>query len=812
MTLTGPFVLHPAVALQPVSELTEQLRRDSGAADGDFALTRASSRSHSKLVNSEAAALVRQFETPCTIAVAIARFSRGKPTAPEKILEEAFPFLQSLITGELLVPADSVGSLDTGPSLASGSLVDRWTIVRCIQALEDTELYQASDPQGRFAALKIATSVAGPARSSILHEAQILNYLDRSATPRCLGQGEAEGRPYLVTEWCPGTDAFSAAAEFRNRKNQESRACLLHLAVSILDAYARLHQQGVVHGDVHPQNLLIDRSGAVTIIDFGFARFLPRDGRSSAFDPGERKNRGGVSFFFEPEFASRALRGLPSPPASFHGEQAGLAALLYLLLTGSHYLNFSLERDKMLRQIAEAPMAPFAGQGVEPWPEVEQHLARALSKDPNARFPSVAAFSHALRSAKIPPCVSLAGPPVKPRLEILRADLLQKFGLPGPLLNGGRLPAPTASVNYGSAGIGYGLYRLACAEENAELLALADLWSTKAVREMEDNSAFYNPELEMTPEKIGRTSLYHSPSGVYAVQALIAQARGDIALACRAAQAFIQVCQHPCEILDLALGRAGMLLGCVFLLDAFLSGDHIDLVREQRSRLIAQGRAIRGSIWRTIADYAPIPECHELRNTGIAHGWAGLLYATLCWSTATGDALPDPLPQRLDQLARCAEPSGRGLRWNWYVQNGHLNASAGVMPGWCNGSAGYVFLWTEAHQAFAEKRFLDLAEGAAWHAWETPQQVGNLCCGMAGQAYALLNFSRYSRDPVWQARARDLAIWAAAAAGSASALTGPAALELRPESLYKGDVGIAILAADLNDPEHACMPLFERQL
>lgn len=812
MTLTDTFVLHPAVALQPASKLSEQLRRDTGAAENDFVLTRANSRSHSKLLNPETAALIRQFENPCTIALAVARFSRGKPADPEKVLDAAFPVLQALIADELLVPADSIGSLNTGQSFAGGALIDGWTILRCMQTMEDTELYQTRDANGRFAALKIARSASGPARSAIEHEARILTHLDNSVTPLLLGQGESEGRAYVVIEWCGGTDAYSAAAEFRERKDYESRARLLNLAVHILDAYARLHEQGVVHGDVHPQNLLVDRSGAVKIIDFGYARSVAERTHAAGSDPSGRGNRGGVSFFFEPEFAHAALHDNRLPAASFQGEQYGLAALLYLVLTGSHYLNFSLERKKMLQQITETAMAPFIEQGIEPWPEVEQNLARALSKDPEARFASIACFSRALQFARIPPQTLAAGPARKPRLETLRGELLQKFAIRGPVMNDGGLLAPTASVNYGSAGIAYGLYRLACADDHAELLALADLWSAKAVQAMDDERAFYNSELDITAEKVGRTSFYHSPCGVYAVQALIAQARGDIALQCGATQAFVQVCAQPCENPDLTLGRAGMLLGCVFLLDALPSGGHNDLVREQKARLLAQGREIRDSIWRTVAGYRPIPESDQLRNTAMAHGWAGILYATLSWSAATGDGLPESFPERLEQLAACAEPSGRGLQWNWYLRTGTVSAApAGVMPGWCNGSAGYVFLWTEAHKACAEKRFLDLAEGAAWYAWDTPQQIGNLCCGMAGQAYALLNFSRYTDDPVWLTRARDMAIRAADAAAKSSALTGYAALELRPESLYKGDVGIAVLAADLDSPEHAYMPLFERE-
>src|ERR1017187_8368600 len=61
------------------------------------------------------------------------------------------------------------------------------------------------------------------------------------------------------------------------------------------------------------------------------------------------------------------------------------------------------------------------------------------------------------------------------------------------------------------------------------------------------------------------------------------------------------------------------------------------------------------------------------------------------------------------------------------------------MAGWCNGSAGFVFTWTLAHQLLGEARYLELAEKAAWNAWELREGLGNLCCGLVGQAYALLN-------------------------------------------------------------------------
>lgn len=801
MALTDTFVLPDGIMLQPVSELTEDLRRQIGATDGDFALSRPHSRAHSKVLDAETAALILQFEKPSTIAQAVARFSRGKAVSAERLLEEALPLLQSLIAEQLLVGVDSIESQGLQHSLGDEDSVDGWAVVRCIQALDDTEVYQTRGPAGQLSALKIGRSGVDSAGRSIAREARILSRLDSAVTARFFATGEWKGRPYLLTEWCAGADAQTASAELRQRGDSESRRHLLRLTGGILEAYARLHEQGVIHGDIHPRNLLIDRRGAVKIIDLGVARSTGESGQD------DTAPRAGVSFFFEPEFAQATLEGAWPPPASFAGEQYGLAALLYFLLTGSHYLDFSLEKSKMLRQIAEAPATRFSEHGVDPWPEAEDLLGRALSKDPTARFPSTRDFARAWQTVEIPQQATEGAPTDDTKLRSICSEVLRNCAIGGPLMRGESLASPTTSLNYGSAGVAYALYRIACASDDAELLALADVWSARSVREIGNESAFYNQDIEITPETVGRSSLYHSPSGVHAVQALIAQARGDLALQCAATEAFIEVSRQPCTFLDVTLGRAGLLLGCAFLLDALNERNPADFVAEQRSRLRAFGKEVQEQLWQTVGGYAPIRESKELSNLGIAHGWAGLLYATLCWCAATDDPLPDSLAERLQQLGECAEPVGRGLQWKWDT----AKPANGYMPGWCNGSAGYVFLWTEAHKAIGEKHYLELAEGAAWHAWETPGRIGNLCCGLAGQAYALLNLYHHTSDAIWLGRARDTARWAAAASADSRRRGSVADLEMRPESLYKGETAIAVLDADLRRPEQAHMPMFERE-
>jgi serine/threonine-protein kinase len=187
----------------------------------------------------------------------------------------------------------------------------------------------------------------------------------------------------------------------------------------------------------------------------------------------------------------------------------------------------------------------------------------------------------------------------------------------------------------------------------------------------------------------------------------------------------------------------------------------------------------------------------------MAHGWAGLLYAALRWCTATGTPVPAQIRERLDQLGALSEYTGRGAQWPWEL----TPSDSGYMPGWCNGSAGYVFLWTLAARTFDDPSYQVLADKAAWNCWEDPDQAANLCCGLAGRSYALLHHYRQTRVSAWLERARSLA--------------GPAAISIRDlptdenadyaNSLYKGDVGVAVLLADLATPDAAVMPFFESE-
>jgi serine/threonine-protein kinase len=116
-----------------------------------------------------------------------------------------------------------------------------------------------------------------------------------------------------------------------------------------------------------------------------------------------------------------------------------------------------------------------------------------------------------------------------------------------------------------------------------------------------------------------------------------------------------------------------------------------------------------------------------------------------------------------------------------------------------------IGLWTLANRVTGEDRFLQMAELAALDAWQQDPGDTHLCCGLAGIAYGLLNLYRHTGEPIWLERSRLLAERAATRALNATRMHPSATAH----SLFRGDVGLAVLLTDLERPEGAAFPLFD---
>ena len=660
-------------------------------------------------------------------------------------------------------------------------------VVRCLQALEDIELYLVRRGTGPVSVVKIERAsqqgIEGPVRAQLEREGVALRLIQGRVAPRLYESGELDGRTYIEIEYLAGVDADAEATRLRELGGEASLTALLSLGVRVARAYGILHAKGVLHANVHPRNVLIDRAGEVRIIDFGFAAAI-------GSRPSTRPDmRGGVPFFLEPELSRTYRTKVGGVRASAAGEQYAVAALIYHLLTGLDTNDYSLGLEDMLREIAELAPLSFAERGLVSWAVLKSILERALSKDPRDRYPGLDDFAAALSSVTLD---DATGPSPETRTLAEFADrCIVAADVGGAWEQLASLPAPSASINYGAAGLAVGLLRISQSRDEPRLLVLARHWLQRAAQFGRRADGFYNEAIDITPETVGAASPYYSPSGIHAAQALMARSIGDVESQAKATAAFIAASASGHNGLDLTLGKTSSLLGAAIVLDALP-----DTPTMNRELLVGEGNRLMLDIWSEL-DRLPEIGAGVIEYPGMAHGWAGFMYGALVWSATAGTPVPFGLDRRLDELAALARPTGRGLTWPWaLVGEGRDSAR----PGWWNGSSGYVFLWTLAARLAGQQEYTDLAIGAAWDTWDAPDLALSLCSGLAGRAYALLNVYRATGEAVWLERARTLALRGVVRG------TPPAD---NAHSLWNGDLGLAVLTADLEQPERARMPFFE---
>jgi len=190
---------------------------------------------------------------------------------------------------------------------------------------------------------------------------------------------------FLVMEWVDGSDLKHLVRDRAPLPPQEAT----QLVLDLLRGLAAIHRAGVVHRDVKPQNVLIDRSGRAKLTDFGIARTV-RDTELT-----ETGSVIGTAAYMAPEQAT----GQPVSPAT---DLYAVGIILYELLTGR--LPFPGENpiDVLYRHVHEVPAPPRRFNPAIP-PALEAVVLRALAKRPAERFGSAEAMAAAIEAAMASP-------------------------------------------------------------------------------------------------------------------------------------------------------------------------------------------------------------------------------------------------------------------------------------------------------------------------------------------------------------------------------------------------------------------------
>ncbi len=213
------------------------------------------------------------------------------------------------------------------------------------------------------------------------HEARSVATLSHPNIVTVIDRGEHENRQFIVFEYVDGDNL----KQLIQRRGPAPVATALELAMQIARGLSFAHQQGLVHRDVKPQNVLLNGDGQAKVTDFGIARSL--DVKHGMTQTGTVL---GTSDYIAPEQAQ-------GQRVDEHTDVYSLGVVLYEMLTNEVPFPGENFVAVAMRHINEPP-PPIRDKRPDVPPRVEAAVQRAMAKDPNDRFPTMADFCRELEA------------------------------------------------------------------------------------------------------------------------------------------------------------------------------------------------------------------------------------------------------------------------------------------------------------------------------------------------------------------------------------------------------------------------------
>lgn len=237
-------------------------------------------------------------------------------------------------------------------------------------------VYRAMDSTlGRFVAIKVMKAEMGedPALvESFLREARAAAALNHPNIVQIYSCGQEQGQPYIVMELVSGGRLDLMMAD--GKKVPE--VGLLEISLDVADGLKAANEAGLVHGDIKPANILLDKNGRARITDFGLAMFVNR-----------QQEQGGVwgtPYYISPE---RARGG----KADHRSDIYSLGATMFHALAGKPPFDGHTAADVVVARLKGPPP-----KLIDVEPGVQQRTSdlvdRMIAADPVHRYPTSASL------------------------------------------------------------------------------------------------------------------------------------------------------------------------------------------------------------------------------------------------------------------------------------------------------------------------------------------------------------------------------------------------------------------------------------
>jgi tetratricopeptide (TPR) repeat protein len=283
------------------------------------------------------------------------------------------------------------------PELTRGDTVDRYVVLDRIGAGGMGVVYAAYDPKlDRRVALKLLRSKKGGSagRARLLMEAQALAKLAHPNVVAVFDVGAVGDQVWIAMEYVEG-EPFSVWIRERSRR----WPAVLAVLTKVAEGLAAAHKAGLVHRDVKPDNVMIDRDGdrpRVRLMDFGLARTSAGDttgsssaelSSSAALEATRAGRAAGTPGYMAPEQHLRLVLDARTDEFSW-------CVMAWEALYRERPYGGDLASGLVASVIAGNLRTPPSNADVPRW--LRAILQRGLARAPSERYPSMAALLDAI--------------------------------------------------------------------------------------------------------------------------------------------------------------------------------------------------------------------------------------------------------------------------------------------------------------------------------------------------------------------------------------------------------------------------------
>ncbi len=291
------------------------------------------------------------------------------------------PVLEDGALGSAVDPAVEVAARES----ALPERIGPYRIVRLLGEGGMGSVFEAEQetPKRRVAVKVIrAAGMSARLRRRFEHEVHLLGRLQHPGIAQIFEANTAEARadapPFFAMELIDGRPLIAYATA-----NQLDIAARLELIVKVCDAVQHAHQRGVIHRDLKPGNILVDRTGQPKVLDFGIARATDSDVQLTTMGTNVGQIMGTMPYM-SPEQVAGAADALDT-----RCDVYALGVVMYELLSGR--LPYELEHKSVpdaMRIIRDEEPVRISSVNKVFRGDLETILLKALEKDREKRYQS----------------------------------------------------------------------------------------------------------------------------------------------------------------------------------------------------------------------------------------------------------------------------------------------------------------------------------------------------------------------------------------------------------------------------------------